>query len=208
MKGRFIVFEGPDGSGKSTACNNCYEYLKSKGVDVIKIREPGTTSAGEKIRDIVVNEQLDPISEILLFAASRRELIVNTINKALEEGTTVLCDRYVYSTFVYQGYVQNCNKQFIDTVHTFCPVPDVTVILNIDYREAIQRVFLRAGEQNKFDMKPESFYKKVSEGYDTIDKLKSRFIKNTTLFRVNTTDKTRDKTFELIRSVILDAMWR
>lgn len=209
-KGLFIVFDGIDGCGKSTAIENSKKYLEEKGMDVVLIREPGTTDISEQIREVILsskNKDMNVTTETLLFTAARADLVQKVILPALEENKIVLCDRYVYSTFVYQGYVKRLNLSYISNIHDHFPVPDITLIFNVDYREAINRLKYRAehaGENNRFDNESEEFFKRSQKGFSTINKLNSKFIKDTNLLFINTTELYPQETFEKVKSAILD----
>ena len=116
-RGKFITFEGPEGSGKSTQSSAAVEYLQSTGISVIHKREPGGTSVGEAIRHLlqhdVAGEALDPLAELFLFEACRAQLVNTVIRPALEEGTWVVCDRFIDSTVAYQGYARGFEQQVI-----------------------------------------------------------------------------------------------
>ena len=104
--GIFIVLEGGDGSGKTTQAKLIAEYLKNNGFSVVLTREPGGVDTAEKIRTIILNEDVDPVTEALLFASARREHLVKKVIPALNEGKIVICDRFLYSSLAYQGYAR------------------------------------------------------------------------------------------------------
>ena len=121
MRGKFIVLEGPDRCGKSTQAKLLYNYLIAKGFDVVLTREPGGTPTAEKIRQIVLEPQLDvrPMAELLLYEASRAQHTQEKILPALQEGKMVICERYTMSTCAYQGYARGID---LDVIHTIFDV--------------------------------------------------------------------------------------
>ena len=126
MKGLFIVMEGPDGSGKTTQINLLKEYLEEAGYECLITREPGGTVIGEEVRQLILNpehKEMSPVTEMLLYAASRAQLVHEVIGPALEEGKIVISDRFVDSSIVYQGIAGGIEK--------FCKVaiPALFIIL-------------------------------------------------------------------------------
>ena len=142
----FITFEGPDGSGKSTVIKAVYEQLLKDGYSVILTREPGGTPIAEKIRNIILdnsNTELDARTEALLYAASRRQHLVEKIWPALKEGTIVLCDRFLDSSLAYQGEGRKLGIENILNVNLFATentYPDLTLFFNISPEEGLKRV--------------------------------------------------------------------
>ena len=170
MRGLFLVMEGPDGSGKTTQINLLKEYLDRHGHECVITREPGGTEIGEKIRKIILSPQykeMSPITEMLLYAASRAQLISEVIGPALEEGKIVLCDRFVDSSVVYQGIGRNLGISTVNEVNApgiGIYRPDSIFFIDISEEEGIKRKM----EQKKLDrMEQESidFRNMVSEGY-------------------------------------------
>lgn len=133
MKGKFIVLEGPDRCGKSTQAKLLYNYLLSQGFDVVLTREPGGTFTAEKIRQIVLEPELDvrPMAELLLYEASRAQHTQEKIIPALQEGKIVICERYTMSTCAYQGYARGIDLKLIQTVNEIATTglqPDLTLV--------------------------------------------------------------------------------
>ena len=212
----FIVFEGIGGSGKSTAIQKTYDYLKEHGRDVIILREPGSTIEAEKIRNIIIDKEnkINNLTELLLFTAARSELVEKEINPALKEDKIVLCDRYLYSTLIYQGYTKGGNYKFINDIHQFFPVPDITIIFTIDPLVALRRREFRketTNRVNKFDDKSIEFFRIAEEGYETLPNQKTskfKFIIDTKFIKVDTTNRTEDETFNILKnSVIKDILY-
>lgn len=133
MKGKFIVLEGPDRCGKSTQAKLLYNYLLEQGCDVVLTREPGGTPTAEKIRQIVLEPELDvrPMAELLLYEASRAQHTQEKIIPALQEGKVVICERYTMSSCAYQGYARGIDLNVIDTLNHIATTglkPDLTLV--------------------------------------------------------------------------------
>ena len=168
----FITFEGPDGSGKSTQIKLFKEHLENKGFDVLLTREPGGTNIGNKIREIILdkeNIEMSPITEMFLYAASRAQHVEEVIKPALEENKVVICDRFLDSSIVYQGYARGLGNQ-VEEVNKFAvtnTLPDYTILLMPGETEANNRVSDR-GEKDRLELEKDDFRKKVYEGYKII----------------------------------------
>lgn len=166
-KGKFIVICGVEGSGKGTQINLIKEYFKGND-NIVFTREPGGTDIAEKIRDIILNENIDPLTEAYLFAAARREHIIKKIKPSLEEGKTIICDRFVYSSLVYQGLGRNLGINFIDRLNK--PViegfyPDKIIYLDLEPEIGLERIKKNNREINRLDNEKLDFYKKCREGF-------------------------------------------
>lgn len=181
MKGLFITFEGPDGSGKSTQITRLKEYLSSKGYDVLLVREPGGTRISEQIRSVILdteNKGMNPICEAMLYAASRAQLTHQVIIPALEEGRMVIADRFVDSSIVYQGYARGLGEEMVATINSYATgglAPDITFLINIPAEVGITR----KNNQQKLDRLEEegiSFHKKVHEGYNRLKDKNNRIV--------------------------------
>lgn len=165
----FISIEGPDGAGKSTQINNIKVFLDERNIPYILTREPGGTPISEKIRDIILdkeNKEMNPVTEALLYAASRAQHVSDVITPALEEGKVVICDRFIDSSFAYQGTarglgntVWDINKAAIDG-----HMPDITFIFKLDPSVGLSRVKGR-GEEDRLELEKMEFHQKVYEGY-------------------------------------------
>lgn len=170
MKAKFITFEGCDGSGKTTQKKLLIEYLKSKNIDVVDTREPGGTPEAEKIRELILNPNLDKMSgitELLLYTAARVEHVNGLILPSLKAGKYVVCDRFIDSTLAYQGYARGLGvdivKQIFELTTPDC-WPNATIFLDVPPQAA----FIRKGGQDQNDrMENEniSFHQKVYEGF-------------------------------------------
>ncbi|HEY8420748.1 MAG TPA: dTMP kinase [Thermoclostridium sp.] len=169
-KGLFITFEGGDGSGKTTQINLLKNYIDSKGIEVVTVREPGGVPVSEKIREIILdrrNTDMDNITEMLLYAASRAQLVSQVIIPALSSGKCVICDRYVDSSYVYQGIARGLGLGIVKTVNEIATrklVPDITFFMDIDPGSALKRR-LDAAEPDRLESLDISFHHKVYQGY-------------------------------------------
>jgi dTMP kinase len=173
LKGIFITFEGPDGAGKTTQINLLKEYLISKGFDVVLTREPGGTPIGEKIRSVILdveNKEMDVICEALLYAASRAQLVKEFILPNIEQGKVVICDRFVESSIVYQGYARGIGEEKIEVINNIATrglVPDAVFLLMLTPEEGIKRK-KNSGKLDRLEMEKIEFHKKVYEGYNRL----------------------------------------
>lgn len=176
MNGKFIVFEGPDGSGKTTILNKVNEILISKGYKTNLLREPGGTFISEKIRDIIIDNEninMDAKTEALLFAASRAQLVSEKIKPLMEAGEIILCDRFVLSSLTYQGVGRGLGIEEIKAINDFATdglKADLTVFFNIDYKDALIRK--RANfTADRLENEEFEFHKKIFDAYLEMAKL-------------------------------------
>ena len=167
----FITFEGSEGSGKTSQLAQLAEFLTQQGVALLTTREPGGTPIGEQVREILSdlnNTAMHPRAEILLFQASRAQLVEQVIRPHLESGGVVLCDRYADSTLAYQGYgYQTVDLGLLRTIVSFATgglKPDLTLLFDVDVEEGLQRR-ARGGEWNRLDAYELAFYQRVIKGY-------------------------------------------
>ncbi len=170
-KGLFISVEGPDGSGKSTQIELLKKYIESKGRTVIFTREPGGTPIGEKIGEIIldtINDEMDYMTEAMLYAASRAQHVQQVIKPALERGDVVICDRFVDSSIAYQGYGRMLGEsvQIINSFAIRDCIPDITLLFKLDPTVGISRI-KRA--QDRLEKEKLDFHKRVYEGYLEIE---------------------------------------
>ena len=171
--GRFISFEGSEGCGKSTQIARLRTRLEAAGTEVLLTREPGGTPAGEKIRDLLQHDEagegLTPEAELLLFAASRAQLVRDVIAPCLERGTWVLADRFLDSTTVYQGVGRGLNRDSVAAINQFAvgeTLPDRTLLLDLSVEEGRRRIGAREnGAADRMEREPDSFFEKVRAGY-------------------------------------------
>jgi len=173
MKGKFITFEGCEGSGKSTQLKYLAEYLDGLGVNYILTREPGGSKIAEEIRKIILNgkntEMCDEC-EALLYAAARVQHLKEKIIPALEEGKLVICDRYVYSSIAYQGFARGLGREYVGLINNFALneyAPDLTVFLDIAPAEAFRRKH-GADPDDRMEQLGLEFHTKVYDGYKRI----------------------------------------
>lgn len=179
----FITFEGPDGSGKSTIIKKVYEKLVNDGFDIVLTREPGGTPIAEKIRDIILdnsNVALDARTEALLYAASRRQHLVEKIRPALKEGKIVLCDRFLDSSLAYQGGGRNLGVQNVLNINLFATentYPDLTLFFDIDPELGLKRVSQdKKRVADRLDNENENFHEKVYSTFKEIVKTNNQRI--------------------------------
>ena len=170
-KGMFITIEGGEGSGKSTLAHALYEEYKKKDFDVILTREPGGNEIAEQIRNIAVNNDVDPITHLLLFTAARRINCKDIIIPALNEDKLVICDRFITSSLVYQGIMGKIPIEKIIKLQKFAiyhngkgAIPDIELILNIDPEKGMERIRNR-GLNNIFDMKSLEYHQGINNAF-------------------------------------------
>ena len=174
-RGAFITFEGSEGCGKSTQVLRLAARLEQAGVRVLITREPGGTAIGEKIRDLLQfapeSFAMTPETELLLFEASRSQLVRETIRPALEQGTLVISDRFFDSTTVYQGVARKLEPEIVATLNNFAvgpDSPDLTIILDVDVATARARMLRRVrpvAVADRMEQEPVEFYERVCAGY-------------------------------------------
>ena len=177
-RGHFIVFEGGEGSGKTTQIKILAKSLRSLGLDVLITREPGGSPGGEDIRTLLKqgeSARWDGVSEALLLYAGRHDHVEKTIKPALEKGTWILCDRFSDSSFAYQGFGRGLGLDHMEKLHALALgdfFPDLTFIFDIDPKESHARVLRRRGKNGKtgdrFDDMEIQFHQRVYEGYKAI----------------------------------------
>lgn len=171
--GLFITFEGPEGSGKSTQARMLAQWLADRGLDVLFTREPGGTPIGDRIREILLSPNsvgLVAEAEVLLFSASRAQLVQEVIRPHLERGGIVICDRYADSTYAYQGYGRGLDMDMLRRITHFATrglVPDITFLLDIPVREGLHRKQQGDGEDdwNRMEAEHIAYHERVRQGY-------------------------------------------
>ncbi len=171
----FITLEGPEGSGKSSQLPPLAEYLSNNGYDVLTTREPGGTPIGDQVRTVLLDKEntaMQPRTEILLFQASRAQLVDQVIRPHLEKGGVVLCDRYADSTLAYQGYGYRRDINEITAIINFATgglKPDLTLLLDVDVEIGLTRR-QKGGDVNRLDIFELTFHQNVREGYHRLAK--------------------------------------
>jgi dTMP kinase len=167
----FITFEGPEGSGKTTQAYLLAEHLQQRGHDVVLSREPGGTPIGDQIRAVLhdpANVDLYAWAEVLLYSASRAQLVAQIVRPALTAGKVVVCDRYADSTMAYQGYGRGLDLHALREVTRLATgglVPDLTLYLDIEPDRGLQRRLLGGEEWNRLDQETLAFHCRVRSGY-------------------------------------------
>ena len=182
MKGIFITLEGGEGSGKSTAINAIKDYYESLGRTVIVTREPGGIKISEQIRNIILdvnNKEMTKETETLLYAAARVQHLQERIIPALEKGYVVLCDRYIDSSFVYQGLARGVGLEAVESANIFAlsHMPDITLFLDVRPEVGLERIKGR-GKLDRLDLESIEFHKGVYNGYlEICEKYKDRIVR-------------------------------
>jgi dTMP kinase len=185
QNGLFITFEGPEGAGKTTVISKIYDRLKVEDRQVILTREPGGIRIAEKIRTVILdrdNIEMDAKTEVLLYAAARRQHLVEKVIPALNNGAIVLCDRFIDSSLAYQGYARGLGIDEVLQINQFAignTMPDLTVFFDIDPAEGLSRIARNnEREMNRLDKENISFHEKVYKGYnELIQRYPNRIIK-------------------------------
>ncbi|GEN44709.1 dTMP kinase [Alkalibacillus haloalkaliphilus] len=179
MSGLFITFEGVEGAGKSTVIQYISTQLRAEGYEVVTTREPGGIEIAEKIREVILNKghtAMDSRTEALLYAAARRQHLVERVMPALQRGQVVLCDRFVDSSLAYQGYARGLGMEEVYQVNEFAIedcMPDLTILFELDPKVGLERISdNEQREKNRLDLEKLDFHKKVEEAYR---QLKERF---------------------------------
>lgn len=204
-RGKFIVFEGGDGSGKSTTLEKIYDFLVAEGIDCIKTREPGGIKISEDIRNIILdtkNTEMDRKTEALLYAAARRQHLVEKVIPALEKGKIVLCDRFIYSSLAYQGYARGIPVEEIFQINKFAIgeyMPDLNLFFDISPEVGISRIEKNKDrEVNRLDLEKLDFHTRVREGYYKLVE------NNRGDFAIINAEKSIDEVFNETKEIILN----
>ena len=202
--GLFITIEGPEGSGKTTVAKEITDYLQQQGYPVLYTREPGGVEIAEKIRDIILDVNhttLDARCEALLYAASRRQHLVEKIEPALKEGKIIICDRFIDSSLAYQGYARGIGIEEVYSINLFAiheQMPDLTILLDLDPQEGLKRIKeTRFKELNRLDLEALTFHQKVYDGYKI---LKQKYASRFSIVNAN---QTKQQVFHDVLNIIL-----
>ena len=175
MRGLFISIEGPDGSGKSTQIENIKKFFEDKNIEIVFTREPGGTAIGERIREIILDnsfKEMDPMTEAMLYAASRAQHVVQVIGPALEAGKVVVCDRFVDSSLAYQGFGRELGDA-VEVINSYAIgpyMPDVTFLMKLDPNEGKHRIQENRDTQDRLEHEKLAFHRKVYKGYLELEK--------------------------------------
>ncbi|MBQ2764416.1 MAG: dTMP kinase [Firmicutes bacterium] len=171
-KGLFLVFEGIDGSGKTSQLKRTKEYLEAHGYDVLTTREPGGTPISEKIRGLLLdplNGEMDDRCELLLYGAARAQHLAEVILPAIRNGKAVLCDRFSLSTAAYQGYGRGISLELLEAVHSvaaFDVKPDLTLVVDVPVEVSAYRVAVSRGEpKDRLEKEKSDFFERVRQGF-------------------------------------------
>ena len=166
MKGRFITIEGVEGVGKSTNISYIERFLEARDIKFVSTREPGGTALAERIRDVLLDKaesSMDPMTELLLMFAARKQHTEELIKPALERGEWVICDRYTDSSYAYQGGGRGLDSKIISKVEKLTLgsfKPDLTIVLDLPVKKGLARAGNR-GELDRFELESEKFFKRV-----------------------------------------------
>lgn len=171
-RGLFITLEGPDGSGKSTQIEKIRSFFERLGQKAVVTREPGGTSISEKIREIILdkeNQEMDAMTEVLLYAASRAQHVVQVIRPALERGEHVICDRFIDSSIAYQGYGRGLGDcvSIINAYAVRDCIPDITYLMKLDPNIAKGRI--KTESRDRIEMEANDFHARVFQGYQELE---------------------------------------
>ena len=201
----FITLEGPEGSGKTTAVNYAVKKLEELGYVIVRTREPGGTPIAEQIRNVILdkgNTSMDPRTEALLYAASRRQHLVEKVWPAIKEGKIVICDRYLDSSLAYQGGARGLGVDNILNINMFATegtFPDLTLLFDIDPKIGLARIAANASrEVNRLDLEKLEFHEKVRNTFlDLAKRYPDRFV-------IIDASKTQEEVAEQTLKVILE----
>lgn len=206
-KGLFVAFEGGEGSGKSTIIEKIYIWLRESGHECILTREPGGIKISEKIREVILdkeNTEMDGRTEALLYAAARRQHLVEKVIPAINSGKIVLCDRFVDSSLAYQGYARGLGIDEVFEINKFAIndcMPNISILFDINPEIGLERIRKNSSrEVNRLDLEKIDFHNKVREGYTKIyENNKDRMIK------INA-EQSIDQVFEEVKRIFLDLL--
>lgn len=189
MRGIFVTFEGIEGCGKTTQAKKLTNYLRKRGFNVLETREAGGTEIGEKIREILHdtrNTKMDPMTEVFLFEAARRQHIIEIIKPSLDRGEIVICDRFMDATIAYQGYGRSLRKSILKKLNSLATdniVPHITFLLDMEVNTGLKRAEKRRNTLNfpfiidRYEAENLRFHESIRQGYLKIAKKEpERFI--------------------------------
>jgi dTMP kinase len=202
----FITFEGPDGSGKTSQIGMLADHLRARGFTVLTTREPGGTTIGDQIRAClhdVANTAMAAETELLLYSASRAQLVREVIRPSLAAGHVVLCDRFADSSMAYQGYGRELNREqlaLLTAVATGGLKPDLTILLDIDVERGLARRATNHEEMNRLDLETVAFHNRVRHGYHEL------VAQEPDRWRVVDADREETAVFADVRRVVEEAI--
>jgi dTMP kinase len=206
-RGMFISLEGPEGAGKTTIISMLMTELEFQGYQVLQTREPGGIEIAEKIRNVILDKShtaMDPRTEALLYAAARRQHLVEKVNPALESGKIVLCDRFIDSSLAYQGHARGLGMDDVYLINQFAiedRMPDLTIYFDIDPVIGLNRINQHDNrEVNRLDLEDIQFHYKVREGYELLLKRFPARMK-----KIDATDPL-EVVFSKVRDLILSSL--
>lgn len=175
MKGKFITFEGVEGAGKTSVLHALTDKLTDLGYEVVATREPGGIDIAEQIRSILhdhANTSMEERTEALLYAAARRQHLVEKVLPALDEGKVVLCDRFIDSSLAYQGHARGLGMEEVYQINQFAiqgVMPNLTLLFDITPKKGLERIAANKNrEKNRLDLETIAFHEKVYEGYQLL----------------------------------------
>ena len=195
----FITFEGCEGVGKSTQLKSLREYLLSTGQEAVFTREPGGTPLAEKVRDLILRDDMSAECEALLFAAARAEHIDNLILPALSEGKIVVCDRYLHSSVAYQGYARGLGEETVFSFNRYAVekcMPDAVVFIDMDPLRSWRRQKGKTVEGDRMEAENDAFHLAVYEGFRRMAEKDERFVRIVP-------DENKEVTAKLIRDALI-----
>ncbi|MGC8820541.1 MAG: dTMP kinase [Fervidobacterium sp.] len=173
----FVSFEGIDGCGKSTQVSLFIQYLENNNIDYVKVREPGGTQLGEKIRELLINEEMCARSELLLFLSSRAQLVESVIKPALSNGRVVVADRFAHSSVVYQGCGRGLGVDIVEMLNNFATdmvYPDIVFLIDIPVDVAMKR--MEKQRKDRIEKEGRGFWEKIRSCYLNLAKRSERFV--------------------------------
>jgi len=206
LDGKFISFEGPEGSGKTSVIMAVEQYLTNKGYNILTTREPGGIKIAEDIRNIILNKEniaMDMHAEALLFAASRSQHFHQKIVPALQEGKIIICDRFIDSSLAYQGYARGLGIDEVYAINQFGignTLPMLTIFIDVPPKVGLERVFSKRDKVDRLDLETLAFHERVYEGYMLLaDKFPHRIKK---VDGTSSIEQVTEETIKIIETIL------
>jgi dTMP kinase len=202
MKGIFITFEGPEGSGKTTQMRGLSTHLASKGLRVVCTREPGGTAIAARIRKLLLHgkDGLKPLAELLLYEADRAQHVQEKILPALRQGRVVLCDRFTDSTLAYQGFGRGLERKWVETLNAIATEglkPHLTILLDIPVHHGLRRALQKKNKHDRLERAGLAFHRRVRAGFLALAKKEPR------RFRIINAQQSIEQTQSMIRECVV-----